>query len=191
MDCKSFRKQHLSYLDDTLPGDEMAAAQHHVMVCNGCAAHDTLVRRSLMVVHSMPTIEPSAGFEARLRARLAACRDECRDERSAMAARSAPLQVSLSGASRNTRVVVAMAASAMLGAFVWQGWTDASVAELSMQPVIASQPATPTPVSYVTPELMQAMATGNPVWPAAMIIDDAPTRFVSNDFTLATFSELR
>ena len=191
MDCKSFRKQHLPYLDDTLPGDEMAAAQHHVMVCNGCAAHDTLVRRSLMVARSMPTIEPSADFEARLRARLAACRDECRDERSAMAARSAFPHVPGLGASRNTRVVMAVAASAMLGAFVWQSWTGASVAELSMQPVIASQPALPTPVSYVTPELMQAMATGNPVWPAAMIIEDAPTRFVSNDFTLATFSELR
>lgn len=191
MDCKSFRKQHLPYLDDTLPGDEMAAAQHHVMVCNGCAAHDTLVRRSLMVARSMPTIEPSAGFEARLRVRLAACRDECHDERSAMAARPALLQIPGLGASRNTRVVMAVAASAMLGAFVWQGWTGASVAELSMQPVIASQPAMPTSVSYVTPELMQAMATGNPVWPAAMIIEDAPTRFVSNDFTLATFSELR
>lgn len=191
MDCKRFRKQHLSYLDDTLPGDEMAAAQHHVMVCDGCAAHDTLVRRSLMVARSMPTLEPSADFQARLRARLAECRDECRDERSAMAARAALLQAPRSTASRNTRVVMAVAASAMLGAFVWQGWTGAAAAELSMQPVIASQPAMPTPVSYITPELMQAMATGNPVWPAAMIIEDAPTRFVSNDFTLATFSELR
>jgi len=196
MDCKSFRKQHLAYLDDTMPGDEMSAAQHHVMVCDGCAAHDTLVRRSLMVARSMPTLEPSADFQARLRVRLAECRDECRDERSAMAARSALANAPRSGALRNTRVrdtrvVVVVAASAMLGAFVWQGWTGASTPELSMQPVIASQPAMPTPVSYITPELMQAMATGNPVWPAAMIIEDAPTRFVNNDFTLATFSELR
>ena len=191
MDCKSFRKQHLAYLDDTLPGDEMAAAQHHVMVCCGCAAHDSLVRRSLMVARSMPTLEPSADFQARLRARLAECRDECRDERSANAVRRALLDAPRSGSSRNTRVVMAVAASAMLGAFVWQGWTGASAPELSMQPVIASQPAMPTPGSYITPELMQAMATGNPVWPAAMIIENAPTRFVSSDFTLATFSELR
>ncbi len=191
MDCKSFRKQHLAYLDDTMPGDEMAAAQHHVMVCDGCAAHDTLVRRSLMVARSMPTLEPSADFQARLRARLAECRDECRDERNATAASTALLNAPRSAASRSTRVVMAVTASAMLGAFVWQGWTGASAPELSMQPVIASQPAMPTPVPYITPELMQAMATGNPVWPAAMIIEDAPTRFVSNDFTLATFSELR
>lgn len=191
MDCKSFRKQHLAYLDDTLPGDEMAAAQRHVMVCDGCAAHDTLVRRSLMVARSMPTLEPSADFQARLRARLAECREECRDERNAVAAHAALLNAPRPAASRNTRVVMAVAASAMLGAFVWQGWTGVSAPELSMQPVIASQPAMPTPVPYITPELMQAMATGNPVWPAAMLIEDAPTRFVRNDFTLATFSELR
>ena len=190
MDCKSFRKQHLAYLDDTMPGDEMAAAQHHVMVCDGCAAHDTLVRRSLMVARSMPMLEPSADFQARLRARLAYCREVCRDERTATAARTALLHAPRTAASRNTRVVMAVAASAMLGAFVWQGW-NATAPELSMQPVIASQPAVPTPASYITPELMQAMATGNPVWPAAMIIEDAPTRFVSSDFTLATFSELR
>ena len=194
MDCKRFRKQHLAYLDDTMPGDEMAAAQHHVMVCDGCAAHDTLVRRSLMVARSMPVLEPSAAFQARLRARLAECRDECRDDcydgRMAMAARSALLHAPRSAASRNRRVAVAVAASAMLGAFVWQGWS-ASAPELSMQPVIASQPASPMPVSYITPELMQAMATGNPVWPAAMIIEDAPAPFGPSDFTLATFSQLR
>lgn len=195
MDCKSFRKQHLAYLDDTMPGDEMSAAQCHVMVCDGCAAHDTLVRRSLMVARSMPMLEPSAAFQARLRARLAECREECRDERTAMAARTALLAVPRSSdarsvSSRNSRVVMAVAASAMLGAFVWQGWRTPTP-ELSMQPVIASQPAMPTPASYITPELMQAMATGNPVWPAAMIIEDAPTHFVRSDFSQATFSPLR
>ena len=190
MDCKRFRKQHLAYLDDTMPGDEMAAAQHHVMVCNGCAAHDTLVRRSLMVARSMPVLEPSAAFQARLRARLAECRDECYDGRTAMAARSALLHAPRSAASRNRRVAVAVAASAMLGAFVWKGWSTPAP-ELSMQPVIASQPASPMPVSYIAPELMQAMATGNPVWPAAMVIEDAPAPFVRSDFTLATFSQLR
>lgn len=198
MDCKRFRKQHLAYLDDTMPGDEMAAAQHHVMVCDGCAAHDTLVRRSLMVARSMPVLEPSAAFQARLRARLAECRDECRDDcyderydgRTAMAARSALLHAPRSAGARNRRVAVAVAASAMLGAFVWQGW-NAPAPELSMQPVIASQPASPMPVSYIAPELMQAMATRNPAWPAAMVIEDAPAPFVRSDFTLATFSQLR
>jgi hypothetical protein len=184
MDCKHFRKQHLAYLDDTMPGDEMALAQHHVMVCDGCASHDTLVRRSLMVARSMPMLEPSADFQARLRARLAECRDECRAERAAL------LIAPRSATSRNTRVVLAVAASAMLGAFVWQGWSPAAP-QLSMQPVLDAKPPMPTAVPYLTPELMQAMATGNPVWPAAMLIEDAPMHFVRSEFTLATFSELR
>jgi hypothetical protein len=143
-----------------------------------------------MVARSMPTLEPSADFQARLRARLAECREECRDERTATAARTALLEAPRSAASRSSRVVMAVAASAMLGAFVWQRWSE-TVPALSIQPVMASQPAMPTPVSYITPELMQAMATGNPVWPAAMIIDDAPTHFVGGDFTLATFAEYR
>ena len=190
MDCKSFRKQHLAYLDDTMPGDQMAAAQHHVMVCDGCAAHDALVRRSLMVARSMPMLEPSADFQARLRARLAECREECRDERTAIAARTGLLDTPRSAATRNSRVVMAVAASAMLGAFVWQGWSTTDP-ELSIQPVLASQPTMPTPASYITPELMQAMATGNPVWPAAMIIEEAPAHFERGDFTQATFSPLR
>jgi len=54
-----------------------------------------------------------------------------------------------------------------------------------MQPVVASQPALAMPSPYITPALMQAMATGNPVWPAAMLIDDAPTYFVSAEFSIA------
>ena len=55
MDCRTFRKHHLAYLDDTLPGDVMARAQCHVLNCDACAAHDTMVRRSLMMVRSLPT----------------------------------------------------------------------------------------------------------------------------------------
>ncbi len=80
---------------------------------------------------------------------------------------------------------------------------------MSMQPVIASQSslrapramsapppvrAVPMPVLmptdaasampvYVTPALLQAMATGNPVWPAAMIVEDAPMQLVSAHYS--------
>ena len=72
MDCSHFRKSHLAYLDDALPDTQMAAAQRHVLACDACAAHDTLVRRSLMVARSLPAIEPSAAFRRRLRERLQA-----------------------------------------------------------------------------------------------------------------------
>lgn len=186
MDCNHFRKNHLAYLDDTLPGDLMNSAQHHVMVCNGCAAHDTLVRRSLMVVRSMPMLEPSAEFQARLRARLAACRAEPRAT-AAERSESAAFEF-LQSPARSSRTVMALAASAVLGVMAWQALSIPGAPELVMQPVIASRPAPRTPSPVITPAMMQAMSTGNPVWPAAMLIDDAPVSFVNAEYS---FAELR
>ncbi len=80
--------------------------------------------------------------------------------------------------------MVAVAASAVIGVWAWQGFGAERAPELSIQPVIASQPAPVMASPYITPALMQAMATGNPVWPAALIIEDAPTHFVNADFTM-------
>jgi hypothetical protein len=195
MDCHHFRKHHLAYLDDTLPGDLMAAAQRHVLACNGCAAHDSLVRRSLMVVHSLPTLEPSMAFQERLRARLAECRSECEAERQGGRRASAAnrgddaLFAPRGTAARPARAVVAVAASAMLGVMAWQAFDDPGAPELVMQPVIASRPA-PAAVSnpYLTPAMVQALSTGNPVWPAAMLIEDAPVTFVNTEYS---FAEMR
>jgi anti-sigma factor RsiW len=163
MDCRSFRKHHLAYLDDTLSGDQTAAAQRHVLSCDACAAHDTLVRRSLMIARSMREIEPSADFQARLRARLAATRDE---------AVPPPIPADTR---RHGRTLAAMAAGALLATLAWRGVEPTEPALVAMQPVIATQPATNP---FVSPALMRAMATGNPVWPAAMLLEDMPTHFV-------------
>lgn len=193
MDCKQFRKHHLAYLDDTLPGDSMAQAQHHIMVCDGCAAHDTLVRRSLMMARNLPTLEVSADFQERLRARLASCREERQSgqqsgQRSVTAASGSASTVSPSVLLRPSRAVMMMAASAMFGMMAWQWFAEEQVPELAMQPVIATRPA-PLPASpYLTPAMMHAMATGNPVWPAAMLVEDAPAGFVNAEYR---FAELR
>jgi hypothetical protein len=194
MDCKSFRKHHLAYLDDTLSGDDMRRAQHHAMGCAGCAAHDTLVRRSLLVARNLPPLMPSEQFQARLRARLAECRTECDDDRAHNRHRDDAVIPGTSlwgGGWRSPRMVAAVAAGAMLGVYAWQGWIRSTTPELSIQPVMASQSTMVPPAPYLTPELLQAMATGNPVWPAAMMVDDAPTAIVGRDATLATFSEFR
>jgi hypothetical protein len=192
MDCNYFRKHHLAYLDDTLPGDLMAAAQRHVLVCNGCAAHDTLVRRSLMVARSLPTLEPSAAFQERLRARLAECRSECeaerQGERRAAGYRDEALDARRGTSARPTRAVIAVAASAVLGMMAWQAFGMSGAPELVMQPVIASRPALAAPNPYVTPAMVQALSTGNPVWPAAMLIQDAPVTFVNTGYS---FAEIR
>lgn len=184
MDCKSFRKHHLAYLDDTLPGALMADAQRHVMACNGCAAHDTLVRRSLIVARNMPALEPSPEFQAKLRARLAACRTE--DELAPLT----PLGDRIADGglgmrtSRRPRVLVAAAASAVIGVLAYQAYQMSRPPALSMQPVMASRPAPVSPAPYLTPQMMQAMSTGNPVWPATMVVEDAPMQAIADGFVL-------
>lgn len=177
MDCRSFRKHHFAYLDDTLSGDDMAAAQRHILACDGCAAHDTLVRRSLMMAKSMPMIEPSAAFQQKLKARLA----ECREERAALQAGGMPMPHAVPATARfsepragwfTPRTLAAIAASAVVGTLVWRGTAGQTVPVVAMEPVIASAPARPE-VRYVSPALLQAMATGNPVWPATVVIEEA------------------
>lgn len=70
MDCLEFRRHHLAYVDDTLPGDVLVAVERHRVECAECGAHDTLVRRSLLLARNLPTVELSDDFAARLEARL-------------------------------------------------------------------------------------------------------------------------
>jgi hypothetical protein len=175
-----------------MPGDQMAEAQRHVLVCDGCAAHDALVRRSLMVVHSMaptmPNLEPSAEFQSKLRARLA----ECRAERTAAVAGTLGDTVMPPVAHNRfvspSRTMLAMAASAVIGALAFQAFRSETAPTLAMQPVMAMPPAPVAEVPYINPALVQAMATGNPVWPATMIVEEAPVGFVNAQYR---FAELR
>lgn len=172
MDCRSFRKHHFAYLDDTLSGELMAAAQRHILMCDRCAEHDTLVRRSLLLARNIPMVEPSPEFRDRLRERLAECRRS-----------DAPLpplfnRPFLDNASR---VVTMTTALALFGALAWGTVTPEEAPLIAMQPVVASEPALPAS-PYVSPQLMQAMATGNPVWSAAMVIEEVPTQFVNASY---------
>jgi hypothetical protein len=87
MDCSAFRRHHVAYVDDTLPGDLVVAAARHVAECPACARHDTGVRRSLLLARNLARdvapLECSDDFAARLEARLAAVRVECRAARRA------------------------------------------------------------------------------------------------------------
>lgn len=191
MDCRTFRKNHLAYLDDTLAGDQMAAAQRHILSCDPCAAHDTMVRRSLMVARSMPTIEPSAAFQERLQAKLAQCREERITQQALQ--HDFDVEMELDGALsprvgvrsvwRSPRTYAAIAASAVIGTMVWRGLAPSEAPLVAMQPVIATQPA-PLDMPQISPLLLQAMATGNPVWPATVMIEEVPSQFVNVDYSM-------
>ena len=83
--------------------------RQHMRDCPPCAHHDALVRRSLMLVRSLPTIEPSPGFQTRLEARLRATRQIAEIRR--------PMQLSFGAFATIAATVafVAFLASAMRG----------------------------------------------------------------------------
>src|SRR5688572_11663709 len=72
MDCREFRDKHALYVDLMCSAIEEAEMRAHARECQKCSRHDTVVRRSLMMVKSLPVIEPSATFQQRLDARLRA-----------------------------------------------------------------------------------------------------------------------
>lgn len=186
MDCREFRKQHFAYLDDTLPGDEMSAAQRHVMACDSCAAHDTMVRRSLMLVRNMQVIEPSADFRQRMQARIAETRAETQRERFVLAEREARPAPRL----KQPIVLSAVAAGVlMMGTMVWHETGTSEATAATVQPTAAViKPAAPVDTTmqpiYLSPEMVQAISTGNPMWPAALMVDDAPAQLVNAEFTM-------
>jgi hypothetical protein len=160
------------------------------MVCDHCAAHDTLVRRSLMVARSLPALEPSPEFQARLRARLAACREE---EQRATAPIPAPVMparraLPLRSLRRPARTAAVVAAGAVIGALAFRAMVDSRAGTLSIQPTIASRPTPVQAAPYISPQVLQVMSTGNPVWPAAMMIDDVPMQAMSAGFSTVSTS---
>ncbi len=190
MDCRTFRQHHLAYLDDTLSGDVMSDAQTHLLACDACAAHDTMVRRSLLLVRNLPSIAPSEGFNERLQARLAACR-----EAPASAHEDAYLDDFMDlppdrgsfRVLRGSRMWLAMAAGVTVVGTVALRSNTGSATELELAPVMASAPAAPALLPpMVSPELVQAMATGNPMWSMTLLLEDAPARY----FSAASTTEL-
>lgn len=192
MDCRTFRQHHLAYLDDTLSGDVMSDAQMHLLACDACAAHDTMVRRSLMLVRNMPAIEPSPDFSERLQAKLAACRlQPVVDDEDAFldGFLDAPPDRTSFRVLRGTRVWLAMAAGLTVMGTVALRSNVGVASELELAPVLASAPAAPVAVPpLISPEMVQAMATGNPMWSMALLMQDAPAHLLaaSTGFTLAS-----
>lgn len=175
MECRHFRTEHLAYLDDTLPGDVMAEAQQHLMVCDACAAHDRLVRRSLMLVRNLPELEPSDAFSARLQARLAACKAapaaECslHDDEAFLSAPAPRTRW------RRRELWLAMAAGVAIVSTVSFGGVNGQASEPELPPVFAAGPLPPSPViPEFSPALLQAMSTGHPMWSMVQMLDEMP-----------------
>ena len=69
--CREFRRQHAEFTDGFLSMETSLAMQDHLYECPACATRDVWVRRSLLALQALPSIEPTAGFHDRLYERLA------------------------------------------------------------------------------------------------------------------------
>ena len=176
MDCREFSNKHVSFVDDLLPSVEMSAMRRHLMACPRCARRDMLIRRSLLLVRNLPSIEPSPFFRARLDARL-------QDVHSAPflvhtgAPRSAPSLAS----------VLALAAGlAAIGYLALETVNSPSPAR-EAQTVAAATPVAVTS-SLASTALVASVPTGMPVWPAVLMAGEAPLRFASMDLAEAVLT---
>jgi hypothetical protein len=160
MRCSEFKDLHYSFIDDTLAGVELVRMQRHIGECSECARVDANVRRSLMLVHSLPPIEPSAEFSVRLNERLRECR----------------LHPAV-GSSAGFRAIASLA---MLG-YVATTIRSASSAgqpsaDIVFPPAIAmAVPPDMTPA----PSIVASVSAGLPIWPAALLVEQGGLQTVS------------
>jgi predicted anti-sigma-YlaC factor YlaD len=168
MDCRKFRKHHVAFVDDTLPGVDVVRMQLHLTECEACAAWDHRVRRSLMLVrNNMRDIAPSDGFRSRLDERLA-------QERARLAA--PPRMMAL-----NRRMSLAMLSLALVsvgGAYVALRQTARANSSMAVLPAVTTfsprgaVAAAPTDVD-ATPAFVASVSSGMAILPALMLADDA------------------
>jgi hypothetical protein len=171
MDCRAFRKKHVAFVDDFLPAVEMDAMQRHLRMCSRCSRHDTVVRRSLLLVRNLPTIEPSPDFMARLNARLHEI-----------------------GPVHRADVTTVRTTFPSLGMFAMLAAGVAAIGYVSVyttryfspdaEPLPAVVAAAPEPpeAPLASAAFVASVPTGMPVWPAVLMVGEAPLRFASLEF---------
>lgn len=180
MDCREFRRNHVAFVDDLLPGIDLVRMQRHVIECGRCAHHDTMVRRALLVVRNVPRIETSPDFSERLHARIrtlgpvdhAAARSIVRPKMGTFAA-----------------LTTGMVAAGMM-AVATTSWSGGATDAATLPPVIASTPASShdqslSPIS--APAMVASASTGIALWPAVMAAEQAPLHFAATEFRLANY----
>ena len=146
--------------------------RRHLRVCQRCAHHDTRIRRSLLIVHNLPPIEPSPEFMARLNARLK---------------ETTPFSA--------TDDIVPRPYFPSLGAFAALAAGIAAIGYVALDttrffspnepvrlaPVVATTPET-TPATMASPAFVASVPTGMPLWPAVLMVGQAPLQFASMEF---------
>ena len=191
MNCATFRDTHSLLLDDLLDDAGVVAMECHLVECAECAALYARVRRAQLLFRNASPIAPSADFAERLHARLSA------ERRAAARANAAPPRVAARGPGLG---MFAAAAAGVAAAGYLATATLASPGarrELSLPPVVASRTAdapselvadaSPSPVS--SPAIMASVSAGMPLWPSALLVEQAPLHFAAAEFQLTSYGQ--
>ena len=175
MDCRTFHARHVGFVDDVLPGIEIVEMQRHIAECAPCARHDALIRRSLLVVRNMPTIECSPGFTERVTDSIRMLGQP---------------QASASLLTRRGMFAAVVAAGLIVVAGV--NVLAESDVLLSHPPVVATQPAPAEPPAeeslMASHAMLASVSTGIPIWPAALMVEQAQIQFANSAFQLTNLT---
>jgi hypothetical protein len=179
MNCREFRRKHDAYVDDTLSGVDIEAMGRHLRLCAHCAALDTRIRRSLLLAHNLPSIQPSVAFTERLQLRLA--HERALKARQRASAGAMMGLMTRHGSPFSTGTYVALAAGIALAAGLTISVTLAGDADrtIRLAPVVASAPE-PEPSPFATPAMVASMSAGMPIWPAVYVAQRAPWHLASD-----------
>jgi Putative zinc-finger len=177
MDCRSFKKKHLSFVDDTLSGVETDAMREHLRVCLGCARQDAAVRRALLVLRNLPPVDVSPDFSGRLKQRIAVEAGRQRSEH-LFHGPSVAAFFGLAGA------VVAVG---VLGIGLADRETPNPPSLAAV--VFAPREITPRVVDsdIAAPAFVASMSTGIPVWPALLLAEQGSLRFATTELTPTSY----
>jgi hypothetical protein len=173
MDCRDFRNKHVAFVDDLLSAVEMDALQQHLRACPRCSRQDTVVRRSLLLVRNLPSIEPSPEFMARLNARLEQLGPSSRVDR-----------ITPRPHLPSVGAVAALAAGVVAVAYMAIETTHyfATPGPMDMNRAVATRSVEEGPSPIADAVFVASVPTGMPVWPAVLMMGQAPMRFASMDF---------
>lgn len=72
MKCEDLEKGLVAYVDDVAAPAERRAVESHLAICDACRARVAEFRAVSSLLGELPAIEPSFGFDARVRQRVAA-----------------------------------------------------------------------------------------------------------------------
>lgn len=139
-----------------------------------------MIRRALLVMRNVPTIQPSAEFSRRLHARIAALNAVGQGQSTGQPGGRPGLGTL---AALSTGVV-----AASLLALVAIGPTLGASRDVILPPVVASLPDEHTPSPIPTPAMLASASTGIAVWPAVMAAEQAPFHFALAELRLASYS---